>query len=206
MGEVAKKSTQKTSSLTVKNDKTFDLQVIDEYFLNGHNQTQAVLKLKPELSYSGARSVGSRIMANPENQQYIKEKQLILRQEANIDTLEILSELKSFAFADVTQYLGLSEAEVKQLPHEERRKIKKVTTVKKTFVDKKGGQMTEIKTVYEIHDKIKAFDMLAKHVGLYEEDNKQRNKTIDLTNATSEQLNAVLQIVEQQKKLNQNNR
>lgn len=204
MEENIKKHAQTPTKTEVKELVSPDFPIIDEYFANGYNATQAVLKFK-DISYNAARADGSRMLQRAENRDYIAKKRYELSIEANVTINDLVRELKGFAFADITKYIGLTEAEVKQLPHVDRRQIKKIVTTNKTFTDREGGTTNEIKTIYEIHDKIKAIDMLGKHLGIYELHNQQQQKTIDLTNATPEQLNAVLSLLEQQKKVSEGN-
>jgi phage terminase small subunit len=203
MGGEIKKNTTIQNKNEVESLINSDFAVLDEYFCNGFNVSQAYLKIKPNVAYTTARAEGSRILSNPKNKEYISKKRYELSINANVTINDLVNELKTFAFVDITQFLGLSESEVKQLPNEQRRAIKKVQTTNKTFVDREGGTTTEIKTIYEINDKIKAIDMLGKHLGIYEVHNQQKQKTIDLTQATPEQLNAVLILLEQQKETNE---
>jgi len=191
-----KKNSQKNKELKVLESHKL---VIDEWFANGFNQTQAVLKYNPELEYQAAATLGHLIINRKSNKPYIAEKHHNLSLEANITTGQVLKELKNFAFADITKFIGLDESEVKELPSEVRRTLKKVTVRTKMFKGNEGLPVTEKTCIYELHDKLGAIEKINRHIGFYAEDNAQRQPTIDLTKATPDQLNAILQLVESQR-------
>jgi len=201
MDEVEKINKQQTTQSQVKGLKDLDIMILDTYFINGFNMSDAVHEHKPSITYSSCRSYGSDLMSLPGARGYISRKRQELQEQTNVHSYELIQELKAFMFADITQFIGLSEDDVKALPHDKRRLLKKVTTVDKTYIGKDGSEINEVKTMYEIHDKIKAIDMIGKHIGFYEAHNQQKGSTIDLSKATPEQLNVLLRLVEQQKEI-----
>lgn len=202
MEDDIKKNTNTVNKIEQKDLLNPDFAIIDEYFANGYNGTKAVMTVKPHISYSYARFESSRIMSDTANKEYIARKRYELSINANVTINDLVNELKGFAFADITQFMGLSEDDVKALEPQQRRHIKKITTNEKVFQDKNGNTTTDISTTYELNDKIKAIDMLGKHLGIYEVHNQQKQKVINLNDATPEQLNAILSLVEQQKDTN----
>lgn len=148
--------------------------IIDEYFVNGFNQTQAALKIFPEYSYDRASTLGNMVIQSKRNRAYIRLKQNEIQNYARISPAEIAKELKHIAFADLTEFAGLGPDELRELPAEKRRALQKITFRKKIFRDKAGNTTEEETTIYQIQDKLKALDMLAKHIGFFEEDNKQK--------------------------------
>ena len=201
--EDVKKNTPITNSKQVTIPVNNDLDLINEYFNNGFNGTDAMLKVNPNLKYNSAAVMASRILNDPINRAYIAQRRQLIADEANLTTGQLIAELKAMAFADVTDYIGLNDNEIKALPHSKRRMIKRINTIEKTFKSPDGSQTKEIKTVYELHDKIKAIDMIGKHIGIYEAHNQQKQHTIDLSKASPEQLNVLLTIFEEQKKISQ---
>lgn len=154
-------------------------RVIDEYFQNGFNQTAAAMTVWPELTWSAAKSKGSMIIRGRKNRNYIRFKQQEIAENARISPAEIAQEIKGFAFADLTDFIGLGPDELRELPPDKRRALQKVTIRNKTYIVD-GEPVKEETMIYQIHDKLKAFDTLAKHIGFYEEDNKQKASTINV--------------------------
>ena len=202
MKDDIKKNTLKANENGVKVSDTIDFSIIDEYFANGYNGTKAVKKIKPHLTYGAARAEASRLMQRADNKDYIAKKRHELSQEANTTISQLVRNLGLIANADITDYIGLSEAELQQLPYELSYPIKKVTKRTKTFLASGGGTEEETTISVEVKDSLNAIKELGKHLGMYELHNQQQQKTIDLTAASPEQLNAVLSLIEQQKKLN----
>lgn len=200
--EIKKNATIATNTEVIP-IKDYDLAIINEYFNNGYHGTNAVLAINPDIQYNSAAVQASKVLNDPVNRAYIAQRRQIIADEANLSTGQLIAELKAFAFADITDFVGLSEDDIKALPHSKRRLLKKVNTIEKTFKSPGGDVTTERKTVYEIHDKIKAIDMIGKHIGIYEAHNQQKQSTIDLSKASPEQLNVLLSIFEEQKKLSQ---
>lgn len=172
-----------------------DRAIIDEYFLNGFNATQAVLKVTGQ-SYNAARVTASQVMNNPRNQGYIRHRQHQHTALVNLEAYQVLQELKNMAFADVTQFIGLDEKEVQELPHDVRRTLKKVTVKEKSYKNAQGKPTTERTFVYEIHDKLTALEKIGRHIGFYEADNRQRSININLNDFDNVTLNNILQVVE----------
>ena len=175
--------------------------VLDEYFSNGLNGVKAVIAVnnrlgRDEIEYQAACTLAHLILKKKANQPYIQEKQHQLSIEAGIGTAEILKELKSFAFADVTEFLDLSPEELKQLPSEVRRTLKKVTIKEKSFKNADGTPTTERTYVYELNDKLSALEKIGRHIGFYEADNKQKTPHINLTKLDNATINNILRVVE----------
>lgn len=169
-------------------------QVIDNYFNNGFNKSSAVLEIKPELSHSSAIAVTNSILKKKENQTYIRDKQNELKAITNITNANVLKELINIAYSDPTQYLELSPDELKKLPPEQRRALAGITIKKKEYVNRQGETVTEQNITVKMTDKIKAIDMINRHIGFYSEDNNQKKPVIDITKLSTEQQKALLTI------------
>ena len=88
-----------------------------------------------------------------------------------------------------------------ELPVDLRRCVASFERKKTSYLPrgaKKGEEVTEEIIKIKLIDKIKALEMVNKHIGFYEEDNRQKGMKIDLTKATNFQLNVLLQLTEQQ--------
>ncbi len=100
----------------------------------------------------------------------------------------LLEELENWAYSDITETLKLSPEEIKELSLEIRRLITKYKHISRHIKDKKGKVVETIETVeLWFVSKEKAMEMIHKHVGFYEKDNKQKT---DLTILTPEQRKA----------------
>lgn len=161
--------------------------IIDEYFSNGFNMTNAVLKYKPEWETSTAKVHGSVILRSKKNREYIQVKQNELREQAKVSPAELANELKVIAFSDVTNFIGLEEEEVKSLAPDLRRQLKKITIKTKEYRYKDGSQATETTRQYELHDKLKAIELLGKHIGFFEEDNRQKGVNVNILQVLKDQ-------------------
>lgn len=175
---------------------------IDGYLTNGFNQVQAVLKAKPGISYQSAKTWGSEAMNRERVKLYLKKRQAILKQETNVDQVHILRELLSFAYSDVTAFIGLSHEELRELPPDIKRCIASIETNEKTYLNSDRKLVKEVSTKVKLVDKLKAIDMISKHINFYDADNKSKAGTIDLSSATSEQLNVIMDLVTQQEQQN----
>ena len=169
-------------------------QCIAEYFRNGFSMVKAVMTVNPHLTYNGGNSIGQAILKHPGNKAYIQAKQEEVKASTNIESSQLVRELLTIGYGDVTDYIELSAKELKELPPEVRRCIASIKQTKKTYKDRQGMEVTEVRNEIKLKDSLKAFDMLSKYCGLYEQDNKQRAATVNLTNINTEQLNVLLQV------------
>ena len=152
--------------------------VVDEWFVNGFNGTQAYLKYYPDVNEKTAGVEANRILAIPKMEDYVTKKKV--RAQVLLDTShkKVLEELRNWAYSDITETISLSPKEVKELPKEFRRLI---TKFKHTVVTTKDG--TNYDTV-ELHfvSKEKAMEMIQKHIGFYEIDNEQKSMATTIDN------------------------
>lgn len=167
--------------------------IIDEYFNNGFNVVKAVNVIRPELSAPAARVLFSTI--KKKHSAYVQEKQQALKAETGIKVEQIVNELINHSFSDATDYIGLNPNDLKDLPAEQRRAIQHVKHSKKSYTDRKGNEITEEQTEVKLVNKLQAFDMLAKYVGLYDADNKQKAPKIDIKSLNIEQLQVLNQVL-----------
>ncbi len=121
----------------------------------------------------------SRLMTNPKVAARIKELKAIKRKIADkkfsINNETLLRELHNWAFSDITQALNLTIEQLKNMPEEFRRLINKYKHTQRKIRNDKGKVVETIDTIeLTFVSKEKAIDMIARHIGFYEEDNKQK--------------------------------
>lgn len=150
------------------NDK--QKQFCEEYLID-LNATQAAIRAG--YSKNTASETGYENLTKPHIQNYISELKEKRNKRVGISQDEILNELKNFAYSDITETLTLGANELKELPPEIRRMITKFKRHTRSY---DVGEETFTEETIELWfvDKVKVFDMLNKHVGLYEKDNNQK--------------------------------
>lgn len=167
--------------------------IIDQYFINGFNGVQAVRTVKgQDYNYNSAASLFNTVIKHPSTKTYIQSKSAELKRITNIQSENILRELINFAYSDITDYIGLTNEELKDLPPDTRRCIQTVVSKKKRYTNRLGEDVEEETMTVKLIDKIKAIDMIAKHIGFYEIDNKQNKTKINIERLNIDTLNALL--------------
>lgn len=174
----------------VKEASERDKAIIDEYYSNGFNGKKAVLAVCPDLGSNSASVVFNTLMKRKANVSYLDEKKARLRTQTDIQPENVLREQIQWAYADITDYIGLTSEQLKELPPEARRCIQDIKV--RQHKDKYGndaGETIEIKLV----SKIAAIEQIAKHIGYYSLDNDQKATKINLNKIDAATLNILLQ-------------
>lgn len=142
----------------------------EEYVID-LNATQAAIRAG--YSEGSAKEQGSRLLTNANIQEYLTE----LKQKAS-DVLEIthhdvLKRLKTWAESDITETIGLTPEELKELPLEIRQLITSYKHTSKTYM---SGETPIVEEYIELKfvSKEKAIEMIGRHIGFYEKDNSQQ--------------------------------
>lgn len=164
-------------------------RIIDEWFVNGFNGAEAYRKFyKTIKSNETAAANFSRLQSLPQMEGYIHRKHEDAAKVIETTHEGILKELKQWIESDITETICLSPEEIKQLPISLKRLITKYTVRENVHYDKDGALLKETKTI-ELHfvSKERAFEMINKHVGFYEADNKQKAAVINY-DSLSEQI------------------
>tara|TARA_R110002020_G_scaffold334555_3_gene549808 strand:+ start:595 stop:1218 length:624 start_codon:yes stop_codon:yes gene_type:complete len=182
------------SELLVQDTKEKHRIILDEYFANGFSGGKAISKFRPHLSAKDARVSFSRIKNSEFGKVYIKHRREEIRQELSIKQENVIQNLIDWIQADATDYLDLTPKQLKELPSEVRRSIADIVHKKKTYMEN-GKKVTEEFVKVKLMDKMKSLDMLSKMMGYYEVHNRQKSKTLDISRATPDQLNAVLSLM-----------
>ena len=172
--------------------------IIDEYFVNGFNGFKAVKKYRPHIADGTANQVFNAFLKDKGIQKYISDKRTEVRGSLAIKEENILVELMNWLRADATDFIGLTPQDLKKLPSEVKRCIQSVKHKKTTKKNKDGSESVDEYVEVKIIDKLKALEMINKHINFYDADNQSKKQTVDISKATPEQLNTLLGLMESQ--------
>lgn len=152
-----------------------------EYIKSG-NATQSYLKVY-ECSYETANAEGSVSLGNPSIQAVIQDhyQKAQDRHDGLLD--RVIKELEYLGFSRVGDFVqfndeGLEFRDLEALDDSQAAAIHSVES--RTTTDDKGNTIREHR--FKLHDKIKALDLLAKHLGGYQDKGNEGNKTINVFN------------------------
>lgn len=161
--------------------------IFSEEYIKHFNGAQAAR----DAGYSEktARSIAAKLLARDDVKAYVSELKKQQREKNGIEVDTILKELIMWAYSDLTEFITLTPAEIKELPDDVRRLVQRFKYTKKPYYDADNDYIGEIETI-ELHfvSKEKAMEMLHKHIGFYEMDNEQRKTIIDLSQLTEDTL------------------
>ncbi len=129
------------------------------------NATQAAIRAG--YSEQTANEQGCQNLAKLNVQERVAELKQQRSEKVEITSDQVLRELKNWWEYDATQFMELTLSEVKKLPEDVRRLV----TGFKTREDSKGNKTYELSFV----SKEKTIEMINRHIGFYEKDNKQRD-------------------------------
>lgn len=195
-----KESNNKQRNLTQKTLSKYK-RIIDKWFVNKFNGAAAYRFFYPNIKSEETAKVNfSRISALPEIEDYISEKHKEAAKVVKATHEGILKELQNWIQSDITETISLSAEEIKSLPVEIKRLITKYKTRLKHFYDKDGNLLNTEETI-ELHfvSKERAIDMLNKHIGFYEADNKQKTNDIHIHTTNEKHLTIVEKILNGEK-------
>jgi len=151
-----------------ENDKLSKKQLIFcKEYLVCMNATEAATKAG--YSQKSAYSQGVRLLKDARIKQYIDKRLMDRAEKLDITPNRILEELGHIAFFNISSIFdGMSLKEIDSLPENVTRAIGSV----KSKTEKSGDGFAEV-TEVKSNDKLKALEMLMKHLGMYEKDNEQ---------------------------------
>jgi hypothetical protein len=188
-------------AVKVINDR--DSLIIDEYFNNFFNKSQAVLSIITDIKHqSQANHVFNSIVSKKEVKAYIEQKHAELRNETKITATQLLRERLNWASVKAADLVGLDEEGIKKLPNEIQRAIQSIKVNERTETNRKGEEVTHKTFDLKLIDKNDNLKEISKLIGAYEIHNQQQSKAIDLSKATPDQLNTVLQLFKDQQNNN----
>lgn len=155
----------------------------DEYLID-FNATRAYKKAYPNCKKEdSARKAGSRLLTNVDIQTYIKEQTQEKQERTQIKQDEILQELTNIAFSKGTDFAQIVEKQYEENKYDENGniigvEIKTYKTLELTptaeLTDKQKSAITGIKQTtngieIKTADKVKALELLGKHLGIFKD-------------------------------------
>lgn len=176
-----------------------------EEYLIDLNATQAAIRAG--YSEDTAGSIGWENLKKPEIQEYISRLQKKLSNKLEIKQERVLKEFARIAFADIRKYYDENGQLLSpdKLDDDAAAALAGIEVFEEFEVikgnKKKIGDTRKIK----IWNKLQALDSLAKHLGLFEEDNKQKTQDLDLSNLTTEEKYQYLILRQKAKAIPNNN-
>lgn len=151
----------------------------DRYFetLNG---TQSAIYAG--FSENTARSQASQMLDTDEVQAYLDKLRAVLAEKTGISQQKVLNEIAKIAFSDIRNYYQ-DDNQLKPICDLEDNEAAALSSVKSYEENLPGtsvviGMNKEIK----LYDKLAGLEKLARHLGMYKEDNKQKAQPIQLLN------------------------
>lgn len=150
------------------------------------NATQAAIRAG--YSEKSAPITGCRMLINAKVQEYISELQIILQKKVSITAESVVAELARIGFAKINDFVNVVEFERKRdIFSEDVNETLEPEITKIKIVDiKLTGEMSadNISAISSIkqgkdgielklHDKVKALELLGRHLGIFEKDNLQ---------------------------------
>jgi phage terminase small subunit len=140
-----------------------------EYLRNGGNATQAYLTvINPDASYETAQSTGPRLKKAPVVRAILQQAKAVAIAEANIEASEVLSMLLAVVGWDIEE---ITDEDGRFLPVSEWPPYarKAVNGVKVTERLNRLGEVIGINTEYKMCDKLKAMELIGKHLEMFTE-------------------------------------
>lgn len=158
------------AKLTDKQERFCEEYLID---LNG---SQAAIRAG--YSKDTAGSIGFENLKKPEIQNRIQELQLERSQRTGITADMVLQELAKCGFTNIQDYIN-GNLSIKDIASLDADKTKAIASIKKTITEFEGGSKEMVE--FKLHDKLKALEMIGRHIGFFEKDNNQSKLKIVVT-------------------------
>lgn len=154
---------------TDKNKRLTDKQKMfcQEYLID-LNGTQAAIRAG--YSQKTAGQIAEQNLKKLEIQTFIQELKKIRAEKLEITTDMVLAELAKIGFSDIGEFFndGYSIKPISEL----KDKSKVIQSIQ---VEDTQGEFGSSRTVkFKLHDKLSALEKIAKHIGFFEVDNKQK--------------------------------
>ena len=143
----------------------------EEYIID-FNQTQSAIKAG--YSAKTAYSIGNENLKKPDIQAYIKELLSKREERTQITADMVVKEWAKIAFFDIRKIFHKEGGLLN--PHDLDDETATIISSIKARDIKVGDDIETIKE-YRLNDKMKALDMLAKHLGMFEKEKEDNNDT-----------------------------
>lgn len=139
-------------------------------YIQDYNGAQAAIRAG--YSEGTAKEQASRLLTNVNVQEYLSSLQKEQQERTGINADMVIKELAKIAFSDISRVFTADNA-IKPMVHiepEDSAAIQAMDIAEIKMEDMVIGETKKIK----MYDKLRALDSLAKHFGIYEKDNKQK--------------------------------
>ena len=164
-GKKGKKNNRKEELKLTDKQKRF----CEEYVID-LNATQAAIRAG--YSEKTARTTAAKMVSKGNIQAYISELQQKHSESTDISAERVLKEYASLGFANASDFYEPNgePKPINELTKEQAKAISKV--IRKVVKTDNGTEITTFS--YQFHDKLKALENVAKHIGFFEKDNDQK--------------------------------
>lgn len=146
-------------------------------YMKDFNGTQAAIRAGYSKRTANEQAV--RLLANISLQKYLETLKIKAADKNQELTERIKNELIKIGFSDIREYLDPDNTvkDISQMPSALTACIESIKKSETEFGNEEtGGTKTSIQ--FKLHSKLDALEKLARYVGLYEADNKQRGAVI----------------------------
>lgn len=147
------------------------IKFIEAYLVEMHAAKAAI-----EAGYSkrSASTIGHMLLKKANVQAEIERRRSISAEKAQITVDRVLAEYARIGFANMGDFMtwddevGTALVSSKKLPEDKKAAVQKIKVTKRRNYER--GQLLDetIETEIRLHDKIKALDSIAKHLGMFE--------------------------------------
>lgn len=160
------------SSVAVKNELSPEHQLFVNEYLKDFNAAKAAERAGFGNSYDSARQLGFRLLTKVHIRKEIQKavKRRLKRIEAKQD--DVVNELALIALSDVNDYSVTEDGELvcKEGRRSSSRVVQSIKHRKRSWLDKDGKPETEVVTEFKLWDKLKALELLMKHMGMLKDE------------------------------------
>ena len=168
------KQTKRAKTLTARQTKFAQQYVIHL------NATQAALVAG--YSAKSAHVTGSQLIRLPKVGAYIAKLQEKEAKKAEVKAENVVRELALLGFANMADYMGADKngdpyLDFSKLTREQSAALQEVTV--EDYTEGRGENARDVRRIkFRLYDKRAALVDLAKHLGLFEADNRQKNQSV----------------------------
>lgn len=152
----------------------------EEYIID-FNGTRAATKA----GYKSAKTQASRLLSQDNIQEYVQEIIQKRSKRVNVTADDVINELAKLAFVSVEDLYCEITGDLLPI-NEMNEKAKAAISSLETKSIRVGKDSYKKINVAKTYSKEKALELLGKHLGIYEMDNKQKNQNITVTMSDSD--------------------
>lgn len=158
----------------------------EEYMVDMNGKQAAI---RTGYSEDRAEVTASELLAREEVKEYLIELKQKASNKLEIKRDRVLKEFARIAFADIRKYYDSDGSLLSpdQLDDDAAASLAGIEVFEEFEMAKGTKKKTGNTKKIKMWNKLQALDSLAKHLGLFEEDNKQKTQDFDLTNLTTEE-------------------